>query len=231
MNKTKIEWTDYTWNPVTGCLNGCEYCYARKIAERFKFENGFNPTFYPERMDDPRQAKKPAKIFVCSMADLFGDWVSDDWIRRILNVVQYAYPQHTFQFLTKFPENLSKWNPWPSNAWVGATVTDEQSFIKALTWLPFVKARVAFISIEPFLGPISLRNYEMLCVAGIDWIIIGAQTNPYVPPKTEWARDMVIVAKRAGIPVFLKDTMKRVFGVGAVMQEYPTPKYADYTGT
>ena len=131
MNKTKIDWCDMTWNPVTGCLHGCEYCYARRIAERFKCDNetfakkhinsstddficyegeyhcafpfGFKPTLYMERLDEPQHIKKPHNIFVCSMADLFGDWVSDEWIQQVFKACEVA-PQHNYLFLTKNPK-------------------------------------------------------------------------------------------------------------------------------
>jgi len=206
MNKTGIEWTDYTWNPVTGCLNNCEYCYARKLAKRFKFKNGFRPTFHPDRLNDPEVVKHPSKIFVCSMADLFGDWVSPLWVSKVMNTVGRC-EQHTFQFLTKFPQNLRRYNPWPRNAWVGATATDDESFISALCHLAYVRAPVRFISIEPFLSPIRV-NGPQLEASGIDWLIIGAQTNPLRLPDSQWVADIAGAAVYAGIPIFIKNNMK-----------------------
>ena len=125
MNKTKIEYADYTWNPVTGCLHECEYCYARKQAKRFssivgipngkihdlpinftykcKYPYGFDPTFHRYRLDEPSQVKTPSTIFVCSMADLFGEWVPDEWIQKIFEACADA-PQHRYLFLTKNPK-------------------------------------------------------------------------------------------------------------------------------
>jgi protein gp37 len=109
MNRTKIEWTDYTWNPITGCLHGCEYCYARKIAARFKkvFPNGFEPTFHQERLRDPFDVKKPSKIFTVSMGDMFGEWVHGKWITQVFDVMG-ACNWHTFLVLTKNPKGIRK---------------------------------------------------------------------------------------------------------------------------
>ena len=236
MNKTKIEWCDYTWNPVTGCLNNCSYCYARKIAERFRgskaFPNGFEPTFYPKRLREPYALQKPSKIFVCSMGELFGEWIVDRKgatplpehfapqliLEQVLGVAQ-SNPQHTFIFLTKCPQNLSRWNPWPDNAWVGVSATNADQFLEAICGLVMVKAKVRFISFEPLL--------EFIPVIGVvnflDWLIIGAQTQPYRPPRLEWVLEIVEAADRAGIPVFLKDNIKPLMGDN-LRQEFPRIK-------
>ena len=124
MNRTKIEWTDFTWNPITGCLNSCPYCYARKIAKRFPniFPNGFKPTFHEDRLAEPYEevpetfrSKNPnlslghAMIFTVSMGEMFGSWVPDTWISKILEVIR-DNPWHVFQILTKCPENTIEWN-------------------------------------------------------------------------------------------------------------------------
>ena len=121
-----VEWARWTWNPVTGCLHGCEYCYAREIANRF-FKEKFKPTFHPGRLQAPHNTPIPANgttwdknVFVCSMADLFGEWVKQDWIDRIMDVVSTT-PQWNYLFLTKNPQRLLTIK-WPSNAWVGTTV-------------------------------------------------------------------------------------------------------------
>ena len=185
MNKTAIEWTDFTFNPVTGCWgpggtaetpNRCPYCYAAKIAHRMAHVEGsgyghgvdspnptgaFNPTFHPDRLDQPAKVKKPSKIFVCSMADLFGDWVPQDWIEAVLNQTQRAdYSHHTYQFLTKNPKRLKDFNPWPSNCWVGTTVTNQADADWKLHWLCEVDALVRFVSHEPLFGQID--TLEML---------------------------------------------------------------------
>lgn len=214
MNRTKIEWVrnedgsaGYTWNPVTGCLNNCPYCYARKIATRFKgtkaWPNGFEPAIHWGRILQPWSPRKASKIFVCSMGELFGDWVPSKWIEAVMASVR-CNPQHTFQFLTKYPWNLPKWNPWPENAWVGVTATDDASFRKALVELHWVEAPTKFISLEPFLSPIH-ENYSL---QDLDWLIIGVQTNPYRPPQKEWVEEIIEVADRASIPVFLKENLR-----------------------
>lgn len=178
-------WCDYTWNPVTGCWGPggtaeepkrCSYCYAMKTAQRFSpFEktgyiqlkmqcinnDPFQPLFFPERLSEPAKVKKPSKIFVCSMADLFGDWVPLEWIEAVLNRIQRAdYSHHTYQFLTKNPKRLRDFNPWPQNCWVGCTITDQQDADWKLHWLCEVDAPVRFVSHEPLLGKID--NLEML---------------------------------------------------------------------
>lgn len=138
MNRTNIEWCDYTWNPVTGCLHGCSYCYARRMAKRFGkseglpsrppcdcqiglryiaqpgevFPAGFIPTFYPGRLEEPKKVKKPSRIFTVSMGDLFGEWVSPEWIDAVLQVVREC-PQHTFIFLSKNPARYEIYE-WPA---------------------------------------------------------------------------------------------------------------------
>jgi protein gp37 len=267
MNRTKIEWTNDTWNPVTGCLgpggtvekpNRCPYCYAEKIATRFKpllgagddctqpgnglhevrykrnqpsFRYGFEPTFHSYRLSEPSQAKKPRKIFVCSMADLFGDWVPREWIVHVIGQA-YLNPQHTFQFLTKNPKRLREFNPWPPNAWVGATVTNQPDADERLPWLLQVDAPVLFVSHEPLVGEINVGPYidpTGYCCGGepefchclddwprdmwgnlqtIDWAIIGAQTgHGAVKPKPEWTHTLIDQYRGAGVPIFLKDNL------------------------
>ncbi|WP_456478203.1 DUF5131 family protein [Geoglobus ahangari] len=233
MNRTKIEWTDFTWNPVTGCRHGCQYCYARRIASRFRnlFPNGFEPTFHPERLDEPfkvprsfrsRNPNLPegsAMIFTVSMGDLFGGWVSIEWIYPILNVVR-SNPHHIFQFLTKNPYRLKEF-PFTPNTWVGATVdwVTTESLRRARVALSRVSgASVRFVSLEPFLHLDFLVEAEDF--EGFDWVIIGAQTNPYRPPEKEWVRRVVKLAHDAGAAVFLKDNLNWPERI----QEFPTPK-------
>ena len=233
MNKTKIEWTDYTWNPITGCLNhtnglckgGGFPCYAYKLAhgrlkERYlangnyapmtvaSIDDPFYPRIWPERLYEPWYHKKPSKIFVCDMGELFGDWIPDAWTREVLAIVRQC-SQHTFQLLTKQPQNLAKWSPFPSNCWVGVTATNTKMFVDALDSFNHVEAKVKFVSIEPLLewhiGGFLLT--EILTAQQLDWLIIGAQTKPYKPPKIEWVQEIVEAADKAGIPVFLKDNL------------------------
>jgi protein gp37 len=173
MNKTKIDWADFTWNPVTGCWgpggtkekpNRCSYCYAVGVAKRF-YEYGnergdaFEPQFHPDRLSQPSQVKKPSKIFVCSMADLFGDWVPSFWINGVLATAMLAQ-HHTFQFLTKNPKRLREFNSWPANCWVGMTVTNQADADERLPWLLQVDASVRFVSHEPLLGPIDISPWD-----------------------------------------------------------------------
>lgn len=224
MNKTKIEWTDYTWNPVTGCWGPggtaekpkrCSYCYAERVAQRFNNDRmnprgprkePFPPEFHFYRLDQPHKVKKPAKIFVCSMADLFGDWVPDRWIRDIINVVLNC-PHHTFQFLTKNPKRLKDFNSWPSNCWIGITVTNQADADGRLPWLLQADAPVKFVSHEPLLSGLdreSLGAYR----GQIDWAIIGAMTGPgAVKPQPEWVQGLIDQYRAAGVPVFLKDNL------------------------
>ena len=213
MNKTKIEWADFTWNPVTGCYgpegskespNWCPYCYAKKIATRFKgteaFPEGFKPTFHPDRLLDPYEMKKPSRIFACSMTDLFGPWLPDNWVGEVLFSIGNV-PRHTFIILTKSARNLLKWQRYfPTNLWLGITVT-EQKDVERISYLRTVDQNVKLISFEPLLGPINV-NLE-----GIDRIIIGAQTNPTRIPKKDWVVALINQARELGISIFLKKNL------------------------
>lgn len=215
--KGKIEWTDQSWNPVTGCLHKCNYgpdgCYANKVATKGRakkfYPNGFVPEFHPERLIEPVRLKKPSKIFVCDMADLFGAWVPDEWIEKILEIVKLC-PTHTFQFLTKNPQRLNEWI-FPSNCWLGTT------------WdgLPFTQKNVAilidkvqtdcikFVSFEPLLAP---YNHSL---SGLDWIIIGELTGQEIPSAKlgeigVWALELCVQAKELGISVFVKNRLANI---------------------
>lgn len=216
MNRTKIEWTDFTWNPVTGCEHGCPYCYARKIATRFKdlFPNGFEPTFHPERLREPYKVSKnfrsrnpnlpegAAMIFTVSMGDLFGNWVPAKWIEAVIRVAE-DNPHHIFQFLTKNPARYKEFE-FPKNCWLGTTVTSYKDQDRIFD-LPRYRGNVNFVSFEPLLGPVYIDGWVL---GYIDWVIIGAQTNPYRPPKQEWVESIIQQAKDAGVAVFLKDNLR-----------------------
>jgi len=240
ISKTKIEWADYVWNPVWGCLNNCPYCYARRIARRFagviakkEFEGIFNRRqaemwaerlafqlreFIPTWLEDSfkRQfPKKPSRIFVGSMSEIY--FWEKMWVEDVLRIIE-KYPQHTFMFLTKFPEVYSRYK-FPKNCWLGVTVTNEKEGIKIIhLWGNATlehEFNQLFVSFEPLLSEI---NYDL---KGIDWIILGAQTNPYKPPRREWVENIVEEAKKHGIPVFLKPNLYRAYPDLPKLQEVP----------
>lgn len=184
MNKTKIEWTDYTWNPVTGCFHDCFYCYAKRIAMRF--DGHFEPTFHQYRLDEPMKLKKPSKIFVCSMADLFGHWVEIGWINLVMAYVKNS-PQHIFQFLTKNPQRYLEFE-FPENVELGVTIdgSEDREIAKRkvddLIIAGYKNKLKTFISFEPLLGDVSY-----LIIERIDKIIIGQMTGQgAIKAKREW---------------------------------------------
>ena len=225
MNRTKIEWCDYTWNPVTGCWgpggtaekpNRCSYCYAERAAQRIYFNNDwgqdyemgdpFMPRFWPDRLNEPAKVKKPSRIFVCSMGDLFGEWVPSEWIYDVLVMVDKC-PQHTFIFLTKNPHRYYNWQ-WPDNCWVGTTITNQQDADSRIPQLFEADCRTIFVSAEPLSGPIIFPKLEDISPGvnsiGISWLIIGAMTGPKaIRPQVDWVNSLVIQAEKAGIPIFV----------------------------
>ncbi|HHU55757.1 MAG TPA: DUF5131 family protein [Acholeplasmataceae bacterium] len=226
MNKSKIEWCDYTWNPVTGCLHECEYCYARKIANRFQSKNnytyvdgvkpghikdafpyGFMPTFHKDRLLDPQKVRKPQNIFVCSMADLFGEWVPDEWIQEVFKACEAA-PQHKYLFLTKNFKNASNFR-YHDNWWIGKTITNDENarLCEGDPWnIDEIHRANQFLSIEPLQGDITRLEYYLY---SFKWVIVGAQTGPGAkPPKLEWVKKIIDQCRDAGVPVFLKNNLK-----------------------
>jgi protein gp37 len=196
-----ITWTNATWNPVAGCLHPCGYCYARALYQRRKWS--FTPAFHPERLTQPSSTRKPSKVFVCSVADLFGAWVPDEWIEAVLAVVRDT-PWHTFQFLTKNPSRLRTRNPWPVNAWVGATVDVRARLDPALRALRETDAPVRFVSFEPLLEAMDSAD-----LAGIQWIILGAQTGAGGrQPEHGWVAHLLDAADHAGTAVLMKGNLR-----------------------
>ena len=177
-----IEWAKYSWNPVTGCKFGCKYCYAIDMAKRFKSQfNNFEPTFYENRLSAPVNTEVLEEaatdvgyknVFVCSMAELFGDWVPQEWIDKILNVVK-ENPQWNFLFLTKNPKRLVDID-FPENSWVGTTVDEQSRVAPAMEAFQQVKAKVKFLSCEPLQERVVFEDMSMF-----DWIIIGGQEQDY----------------------------------------------------
>lgn len=276
-DKTKIDWADASWNPVTGCLHGCEYCYARRIAERFggcwrldlpgdtswrNFgESGlmgdyarhsnrkchvldepeiecdvfdppsgyrgkvkpypyyFDPTFHRYKLDEPQRWKKPRTIFVCSMADLFGDWVPDTWIQEVFMACEAA-PQHRYLFLTKNPARLCKMAsegilPRHDNWWFGSTLDNKN----AKRFPGGIKYHT-FTSIEP----LTEHMHVGLGSFGSDkWVIVGAETGNRkgkITPKREWVENIVEAARITGMKVFMKGSLRGLMGKD-FRQEFP----------
>ena len=272
--KTKIDWCESTWNPVTGCLHGCEYCYARRIAERFganqmpifadypvlhepvrctdtyaymrdagisagkiqSYPFGFLPTFYRYKLDEPQHWKKPRNVFVCSMADLFGHWVPDEWIAEVLKACDAA-PQHRYLFLTKAPsryEKISSLMPSWEEMYLeksrpvmmfGASATDDAMMAVAY------KSNAEWVSVEPILEPIepewfissSGSNGDYSTFRRWEWVVIGAETGKSkhrTVPNKEWVEEIAQVCKKYGTPVFMKDSLRDLMK-GSFRQEFP----------
>ena len=207
---SKIEWTEATWNPVTGCTKisaGCTNCYAERMAKRLKamgqinYQNGFNVTCHEHALDIPLRWKKPRMIFVNSMGDLFHKKVSDEFVQRVFAVMQKA-KQHQFQVLTKRAERLEQMASmltWHENIWVGVTVEDANNTTR-IDFLRKVPASVKFLSIEPLLGPIPDINLD-----GIDWVIVGGESGPGSREiREEWVLDIRDQCLRNRVPFFFK---------------------------
>ena len=253
---TRIDWADATWNPVSGCLHGCEYCYARGIANRFglpyapkigdpgmegakKYDSvegmdtmleltkpyekngrkqpypmGFLPTFHRYRLDEPKRWTKPRTIFVCSMADLFGNWVPDEWIKAVFDACGEA-PQHRYLFLTKNPKRIMKLLnsdilPMAIDCWWGASTPHKgDSFNVGLK---------SFVSIEPI-----MEDFTGATQCNAQWAIIGAETGNRkgkVIPKKDWIMTFVESCEDQGTPVFMKESLREIMGAD-FKQEFP----------
>ncbi len=237
LSKSAIEYLDHVWNFESGCTKGCSYCYARDITVHYphNYPNGFEPTLYPEAFTSPLRLRKPSIVGCVFMGDLFGGEVDPDyehvlpgpswsptlrhslrdWIFGTIN----KCPQHKFLFLTKQPQNLAKWSPFPDNCWVGVSVTNAEEESNAYTCLGRTEATVKYLSYEPLLSNVVMEA-EFLKDAGIGWVIIGAQTKPTIIPNREWVREIVEAADAAEIPVFLKDSLKEALPVGTAPWAY-----------
>ncbi|MBU1621922.1 MAG: phage Gp37/Gp68 family protein [Gammaproteobacteria bacterium] len=186
----------------------------------------FYPRFWQDRMADMvwQQETKPKGIFVCDMGELFGDWLPEQWQKQVFAAMG-VNPQHRFYLLTKQPQNLIKWSPFPDNCWVGVTATNDDMAKQAINYLRQIEAKMKYISFEPLLDGLLSDTIE--CVAlekPVDWVIIGAQTRPTVYPRIEWVREIVEAADKAGVPAFLKDNLRsalRFHSSGIWRQEMP----------
>jgi protein gp37 len=210
MAHTSIEWTNSTWNPVTGCTKisqGCKHCYAERMAKRLEamgnpnYANGFQVTLQPHMLERPLGWKKPQRIFVNSMSDLFHDAVPEEYIQRCFAVMRKA-SWHTFQILTKRAERLEELSPridWPANVWQGVSVENDDAAFR-IDHLRRTGAAVKFLSVEPLIGP--LPNLDL---AGIDWVIVGGESGPGARPmQKEWVNDVRRQCQKARVAFFFK---------------------------
>ncbi|MCK4760749.1 MAG: phage Gp37/Gp68 family protein [Candidatus Aminicenantes bacterium] len=209
-SKSNIEWTDSTWNPVTGCTKisiGCQNCYAERMAYRLKamkvpaYKNGFDLTIHPENLQAPLKTKKSKMIFVNSMSDLFHKDVPVSFIYQMIDVMREAY-WHTFQILTKRSsrlKDLSKDVSWPDNVWVGVTV-ESNELVHRIDDLKCTNAKTRFLSMEPLLTP--MNNLDL---SGIDWVIVGGESGPGSRPMEErWVLDIKNQCEKFNAPFFFK---------------------------
>lgn len=209
--KSKIEWTEQTWNPITGCTKvsaGCKNCYAESMAIRLKamgtpgYENGFELTLMPERLEQPLHRKKPTKYFVNSMSDLFHEKVPFSYIDQVLDIIHQT-PHHIYQLLTKRGSRLEKYfkkREVPQNAWIGVTLENIKHGLERIDNLRNVDAHIRFLSVEPLLedlGKINLRD--------IHWVIVGGESGANAREmKPEWAENVRLQCKQQNVAFFFK---------------------------
>lgn len=209
-HKSPIEWTESTWNPVTGCNKispGCKNCYAERLAKRLKamgqanYKNGFKLTLQPQMLELPLKWKKPQTIFVNSMSDLFHKDVPLEYIQQVFDVMNRAY-WHRFQVLTKRADRLAELSDelnWSDNIWMGVSV-ESQRYVHRIDDLRSSGAKVKFISLEPLLGPLRNMNLE-----NIDWAIVGGESgHGFRPIKEEWVISIREQCRELGVPFFFK---------------------------
>jgi len=234
LNKTGIETADFTWNLYTGCLRGCSFCYARKLArgrlknvytantntsplvpEGVNNADPFFPRYWRDRRDDPYKVPRHyrsvnphlnpgiAMIFAIDMGDIFGPCIPVWWTLDVLNIIKRS-PQ-IFQILTKYPGNLLYWaqgKGLPDNVWAGVTIINQSKADRALFCLSHTDAAVKYICVEP------LQERIVLDLEGVDWMIIGARTDPLILPENEWVEELLEEASRCGTRVFLKKSLR-----------------------
>ena len=207
---SSIEWTDHTWNPVTGCTKispGCKFCYAKRMALRLQamgqpnYANGFKLTLHEQMLEKPLSWKKPQRIFVNSMSDLIHEKVPVAFIERVFDVMRRAW-WHQFQVLTKRSERLLALSPqirWPDNVWMGVSVENQECTFR-IDHLRETGSRIKFLSLEPLLGPLS--NLDL---RGIDWVIVGGESGPSARPmRKEWVIQIRDQCNALGVPFHFK---------------------------
>lgn len=207
---SKIEWTEATWNPITGCTKcsaGCEHCYAATLAKRLKamgnvrYKNGFEVTVHRDLFTRPLEWKKPKMIFVNSMSDIFHEKISDEDIRQLFEIMNRAH-WHTFQVLTKRPDrlvDLSSQINWTPNIWMGVTV-ENTCALERLAKLKRCGAKIKFVSAEPL-----LESINQIDLNGIDWLIVGGESGAGCRPlEKKWVIELRDIAKRSNTPFFFK---------------------------
>ena len=205
-----IEWTETTWNPVTGCTkvsHGCKFCYAERLSKRLraigvdKYRAGFSIAVHESTLKDPLKWRKPRLVFVNSMSDLFHKSVPLAFIKSVFDVMNRA-SQHTFQVLTKRPSRVAKVDAqlnWTPNIWLGTSIESER-WLGRLTWLKQTSARTKFLSLEPLLGPLPDIQFE-----GIDWVIVGGESGPGARPmEADWVRALRDNCVKHSVPFFFK---------------------------
>lgn len=208
--RSKIEWTESTWNPVTGCSKvspGCKFCYAERLAFRLQrmglpqYANGFEVTLQEHALELPLRWRTPQRIFVNSMSDLFHEKIPAGYIHRVFDVMRRA-DWHTFQVLTKRAARLCELAPelvWPQNVWMGVSVESE-AYAPRIDDLRATNAAVRFLSLEPLLGPL-----PSLDLVGIHWVIVGGESGPGARPMSaEWVRRIQLQCAAANVPFFFK---------------------------
>ena len=207
---SKIEWTEVTWNPVTGCTkisHGCKHCYAERMAKRLqamgmpKYSHGFQSTTHESALQEPFKWKRPTVVFVNSMSDLFHKAIPTEFIQQVFEVMNET-PQHTYQVLTKRPSRVYQLDAkleWTPNIWLGTSVESER-WLPRMDWLKATSAKTKFLSLEPLLGPL-----PSLDLAGIDWAIVGGESGPGARPmEADWAREIRDNCVANQVPFFFK---------------------------
>jgi protein gp37 len=241
-NRSKIEWTDATWNPVSGCTPaspGCDHCYAARLAKRLPASHEAGKPFsevvqHGDRLEIPLHWRRPRRVFVCSMGDLFHPAVPFKFISCVMDTIEHA-PQHTFQVLTKRPERALAWSnhlrdiddrfeatAFPHNVWLGVTAEDQQRADERIPLLLQCPAAVRFVSVEPMLGPVDLTEVApvddfytdaLACPdasRSLDWVICGGESGPGARPMhPEWARGLRDQCMAAGVPFYMKQMARR----------------------